>query len=216
MIEQDAQEYREQPVDPEARTGELADERRTQILEAALRVFADKGLHDARMEDIATTAGISKGAVYLYYKSKDAVIESLLRSMFTLEMRGMRAMFKGDDLAGERLMRLTRAFAADFDRFIVAQPLMLEFYALAARRRSVRGFLTGALDEMRGEFAALIRQGVEQGEFRATTNPDEVAMTVIALLEGIALIMTMAPHAISWREQAEVSMQILLAGLRVG
>ena len=85
MAEQDSRsteqpEQTAQSTQAEMRTGDLADERRTQILEAALTVFAREGLHDARMEDIATTAGISKGAVYLYYKSKDAVIEALLRN----------------------------------------------------------------------------------------------------------------------------------------
>ncbi|MEO7003356.1 MAG: TetR/AcrR family transcriptional regulator [Ktedonobacterales bacterium] len=214
MAEQEQSEpFAERSADPQERTGDLADERRSQILEAALTVFADKGLHDARMEDIASKAGVSKGLVYLYYKSKDAVIEALLRSLFTLELHNIQAMLKGTDSIGERLLRITRTFATEFDRFVVAQPLMLEFYALAARHRSVREFMTGALEEIRGLFAELIRQGVEQGEFRATTNPDEAAMTVIALLEGIALIITMAPHAISWREQADASMQLLVAGL---
>lgn len=199
---------------PETRTGELAEERRNQILEAALAVFAREGLHDARMEDIAKKAGLSKGALYLYYNSKDAVIEALLRSLITLELRGLRPVFTGDGPVGERLLRITRVFTEEFARFLIAQPLMFEFYALAARRRSLRDFLTAALDEYRSQLAALIRQGIERDEFRATVNPDEAAMALIALYEGIALIATMTSQAAWWREYAEGSVRLLLAGLR--
>ncbi|HRF98628.1 MAG TPA: helix-turn-helix domain-containing protein, partial [Aggregatilineales bacterium] len=58
-------------------------ERQTQILEAARQIFAEKGLSDARMEDIASACGLSKGTVYLYYKNKDDLIEGLLQSLFS-------------------------------------------------------------------------------------------------------------------------------------
>lgn len=201
---------------PETRTGELAEERRNQILEAALTVFAREGLHEARMEDIARKAGLSKGALYLYYNSKDAVIEALLRSLFTLELRGLRSALDGNGPVGERLLQITRALTSEFARLLMAQPLMLEFYALAARRRSVREFMAEALDQYRCQFAALVLQGVERGEFRATINPDEAAMALIALYEGIALMATMTSQAALWGQYAEGSMQLLLAGLRAG
>lgn len=201
---------------PETRTGELAEERRNQILEAALTVFAREGLHEARMEDIARKAGLSKGALYLYYNSKDAVIEALLRSIFTLELRGLRSLLDDNGPVGERLLQITRVFSNEFARLLMAQPLMLEFYALAARRRSVREFMAEALDQYRRQFAALVQQGVERGEFRATINPDEAAMALIALYEGIMLMATMTSQAALWHQYAEGSMQLLLAGLRAG
>ena len=55
--------------------------RPTELLDAALSVFAEKGFAAARMEDIATRAGAAKGTIYLYFPSKEAVFEALVRTL---------------------------------------------------------------------------------------------------------------------------------------
>jgi AcrR family transcriptional regulator len=52
--------------------------RRNQILDAALEVFVDKGLDMATVDEIAQAAGISKGTIYLYFKSKDEIFDTIL------------------------------------------------------------------------------------------------------------------------------------------
>ncbi|RMH37236.1 MAG: TetR/AcrR family transcriptional regulator, partial [Deltaproteobacteria bacterium] len=54
------------------------DQRRRQILDAAKRVFADKGFHQASINDIIAAAGIARGTFYLYFPGKDAVFEAVL------------------------------------------------------------------------------------------------------------------------------------------
>jgi AcrR family transcriptional regulator len=61
---------------------DVSEERKNQILEAAIAVFARLGFDQSRMEDIAGQAGLSKGALYLYYKSKDAIVAALLTYFF--------------------------------------------------------------------------------------------------------------------------------------
>ncbi len=56
---------------------ELKEERRRVILEAALHVFANRGFDKATVDEVAERAGISKGAIYLYYKNKEALFFSL-------------------------------------------------------------------------------------------------------------------------------------------
>src|SRR6478735_5344216 len=57
------------------------DTRPAELLDAALDVFAEKGFADARMEDIAARAGAAKGTLYLYFASKEAVFEALVRTL---------------------------------------------------------------------------------------------------------------------------------------
>ena len=57
------------------------DTRPAELLDAALDVFAEKGFAAARMEDIAARAGAAKGTLYLYFPSKEAVFEALVRSL---------------------------------------------------------------------------------------------------------------------------------------
>lgn len=78
-----------------ARHEEHAQARRDAILEAALRVFAELGFSAARMEQVAAAAGVSKAALYLYFPSKDALLQSVLERYSLLpEMPAMVAALK--------------------------------------------------------------------------------------------------------------------------
>src|SRR3954471_8755167 len=56
-----------------------AEARPDEVLDAALALFVEKGFSATRVEDIATAAGLSKGAVYLYFPSKEAILEGLVK-----------------------------------------------------------------------------------------------------------------------------------------
>jgi len=56
-----------------------AEARPDEVLDAALDLFVEKGFQNTRVEDIATRAGLSKGAVYLYFPSKEAILEGLVK-----------------------------------------------------------------------------------------------------------------------------------------
>ncbi|MFF2087011.1 TetR/AcrR family transcriptional regulator [Nocardia sp. NPDC058176] len=69
-------------------SAEHLERRREQILEAALRCFARKGFHETSMQDVFTESGLSAGAVYRYFTSKDEIIGALLgRTMLPLRNR---------------------------------------------------------------------------------------------------------------------------------
>ena len=61
-------------------------ERKNQILDTAAKVFARHGFHQARMDYIVQESGLSKGAIYWYFKSKDEIITALLERFFEPEM----------------------------------------------------------------------------------------------------------------------------------
>jgi AcrR family transcriptional regulator len=192
---------------------DLSEERQKQILDAAITEFARNGFHATRMEDIARSSGMSKGAVYLYYKSKDAIITALLRMLFSWELRGARAIMEGEGSAAERLLAITRMLADELERMTAAMPILVEFYAVAFRKPAVRDYLSQMYDEFRAPLAKLIQQGAERGEFRAV-EPDEVALTWIALMEGLTLLLIVSPRGLTWRKHAEIATQLLLDGLR--
>ena len=61
------------------------------IIEAAVKVFAEQGIGKARMDDIAQETGVSKGTLYLYFKSKDAIIRTV-----GAEFQGMSPLMRGE------------------------------------------------------------------------------------------------------------------------
>jgi hypothetical protein len=105
-------------------------------------------------------------------------------------------------------------FANELDRLVVAMPIVLEFYAVAFRQPSVRAHLSQMYEQFRSPLAMLIQQGIGDGEFRPV-EPDDVALTWIALIEGLTLLWAMNPRRIPWRTQAEGAVSLLLEGLRV-
>ena len=191
---------------------DLGEERRAQILEAALEVFARQGFHEARMDDIAQASGLSKGALYLYYKSKDAIIGALLRSIFNILLSRARVIEREDGTVRERIMRITDRFAEEIDRFTPALPVMLEFYAVAARDRMVRGYLGEMYDDYAATLTHVMAQGIERGEFQSD-NPKSLALALIALWEGMTLLWAMTPDRIVWREQATFATERFLDGV---
>ncbi|HEX8727872.1 MAG TPA: TetR/AcrR family transcriptional regulator [Ktedonobacterales bacterium] len=193
---------------------DVSEERRAQILEAALEVFARQGFHDARMDDIAQASGLSKGALYLYYKSKDAIIGALMRTVFSVVIRGVRSIEESDQPARERILLTTARFADELERFAGALPVMLEFYAVAARDRTVRLYLREMYEDYTASLARVIEQGMARGEFRVGDDAVGRATALIGLWEGITLMWAMAPEAIHWREQATLATVTLLDGLR--
>ena len=81
------------------------EERRRQILDAAVRAFAKKGYHAWRVSDIAEEAGVAYGLVYHYFESKDAVLEAVFREMWGMMVGAINAVQELDDSPREQLRK---------------------------------------------------------------------------------------------------------------
>src|SRR4051812_30060941 len=172
------------------------DARPAELLEAALEVFAEKGFAATRMEDIAARAGTSKGAIYLYFPSKQAVFEALVRSAIIPNIERAEAIAASH--AGpvaplfRRLLALFAGVLADarlvhFPRLIVGEagnfPELAHFYK------------TAVIDRGLALIAAMHRRGVERGEVRPQDS-DAVARLVVAPVLLLADWRTVfAPHS---------------------
>ncbi len=194
---------------------DVSEERRSQILEAASAVFARLGFHQARMDDIAQEAGLSKGALYLYYNSKDAIIAALLRFFFDRELGMLRRLLQAgsEQSAREQLLMVNRRMGEAMKWMEAMRPIAFEFYAIAARQKNVRQFLKEYFKEYRELLAVLIQRGVESGEFKPL-DAQSVAITVAALYEGLVLLWMVDPQAVQWEKASEESLRLLLGGLQ--
>ncbi len=190
----------------------LKENRRAQILEAALRVFARLGFHRARMDDIAREAGLSKGALYWYFEGKDALIAALLDRFYDWEMRDLGRALEEEGPVVERLRRFTERLADQAERLSPLLPIAYEFYAVAARQAWVREALRGYFDRYREGMAALLRAGVEQGELRPDLDPEAEAVVLLALYEGLFLLWTVDPEGVDWRTLARRGLETWLTG----
>lgn len=190
----------------------LPEERITQILDAALRVFAREGFAKARMETIAEEAGLSKGTLYLYFDSKDALITALLERFFATELQDFQLLLATDAPAADRLLFLAQHLAAEVEAMSTQMSISFEFYAVAARQESVREFLRAYFHQYTDLIEALIQQGIDRGEFRQTPTR-EAALTLVALFEGLNLLHVVDPEAIHFQLQAEAAVRLIINGL---
>ncbi len=189
-------------------------QRRIQIIEAAQNVFARLGFHKARMDDIAQEAGVSKGTLYWYYKSKDALITAILERIFSLEMRYLEKTLATGGPAAERLRHLGQESVHHVLRLDFLAPIALEFYALAARNQAVRNALRGYYTAYRQTLARLVQEGVEAGEFETGTRADAVSQTLIAAFEGHVLLWVVDPENTRLDEDVRTTFETVISSIQ--
>ena len=158
---------------------DVSEERKEQILEAATEVFIRAGFHKARMDDIAKQAGLSKGALYWYFDSKDAIIQAILDRMFGREYEKLAAFVEADIPAMEKMESFLEFAVSDIVRMEPLMPIMYEFWALLLREKRVKEVLGGYYTGFFDLFRPIIQQGIDSGEFREV-DPEDVVVVVIA------------------------------------
>lgn len=150
-----------------------------EILDAALAVFGERGFDAARMEDIAGRAGVSKGAVYLYFDSKEAVLEGLIEREVAPVAARLRALAQqggADPAAALRLIVNTATQLTQAPAFAATPRVVL---SVAARFPEIgRHYRERVVDIGLGAVESLIARGVENGAFR-TIDPAAAARMVM-------------------------------------
>lgn len=166
---------------------ELAETRREQILEAATSVFARLGVHTARMDDITEEAGLSKGAVYWYFKSKDEIIKSILEMYLSRELHELHDLVRRSDSVEDRLMLMVDHLITELEQYESVMPMAYEFYALSTRESDIRKSLDAFFQRFIKIYEDMITQGIKRGEMKKV-DPQETAVSILALLEGLTLL----------------------------
>jgi AcrR family transcriptional regulator len=193
---------------------DVSEERRSQIIESAIKVFAREGFANTRMDDVAAESGLSKGLLYFYFKSKEEIISAIADLLFGSELRKMQTQIDEAQTAREGLERFTEAFIADLREMLKITPLFYEFYALAFRNATVRQLLAAYLRQFIMMIEPLVQRGIDHGEL-APGNARQITLTIGAALEGTLLLWTYDPDMVPVEEQLRASLTLLLKGLMV-
>jgi len=163
------------------------DARPTELLDAALSVFFEKGFAAARLDDIATRAGVSKGTVYLYFNSKEDVFEALVRAIPQANVEQVRAVAADTSVPAdqllERVMRFVGSMLHDermmkFPRLIIAEAGNFSRLAETYKREVIaRGVAI---------LSAIVERGIIEGHFREV-DAKRAAYAALAPLLFVAL-----------------------------
>lgn len=166
-----------------------AEARPDEVLDAALELFMEKGFAATRVDDIAKRAGLSKGAVYLYFPSKEAVLEALVRrSIIPIADSALEALrnYEGDPriIISMVIKMVGHRFS---DPRIVAIPKVV-FREVLGFPHLAEMYRVEVLDKVIPVVAGLIRRGVEQGYLRQV-DPE---LTIRSIIGPLMLHLVMA------------------------
>lgn len=187
-------------------------ERIPQILGAARDVFGRSGLSDARMDDIAVEAGLSKATIYLYFKNKDALIAALLTSFLDEAQSGLQIMAQDTRPSGAVIADWITQTTSVLTVNAAYAHLGFEFLALASRDTSIKAALRDHFVAYHELISTLIVRGIETGEF-ATIEPAEVAKSIIAMCEGMHLIWLTSPETVDLQNDTLAAFRTILAAI---
>ncbi len=163
-------------------------DRRGAIVAAAEKIFHAHGYAATTMEAVAAAAGVAKGSLYNYFRSKQELFTQLFTETIAADEAEVERLVTEPIPADEKLQRLVDNVFVQLERYTAIGALVLEFWATAARQQH-KGELAEMFEQMfsrwRRRIAAIVTQGIESGLFRAEIDPDVAASLIVAVVDGI-------------------------------
>jgi AcrR family transcriptional regulator len=192
-------------------TQQRSEETRANILDAAVRHFALSGYDAASVDDICAEAGVSKGAFYHHFPTKQAVFLALLEGWLKTIDAGLES-FRASTIP-ETFVKMTRLLPVIFAAADERMPMFLEFWTQASRDETVWGATIAPYRHYRDHFAKLVEDGIAEGSLKEDVDPEAAGQVILSLAVGLFLQGVLDPHGADWQKVGEESMKILMNGL---
>lgn len=156
-------------------------DKRRQILDAAVHVFARQGFHTCRVSDIADEAGVAYGLVYHYFDSKDEILDTLFSERWQVLLDVIAEIERGDDPVREQL----RAIVSFIVDSYVHDPDLMKVIIVEVTR-AANTFGRTHLREIREAYdgiARIVERAQQQGALRSDISPQFAAMAFYGAIE---------------------------------
>jgi TetR/AcrR family fatty acid metabolism transcriptional regulator len=186
-------------------------DKRDALLRAAIETFAETGFFNAQVADVARTAGVAAGTVYLYFRGKN----DLLISIFENTMRDAIAAGR-QSIAGieDPLARLRAIARLHLDRMSRDRALAVVFQVeLRQSTKFMERFSTTHLREYLGIIRDVIADGQAAGVFRADVNPTLASKLLFGMLDEMATNWILSRRRYSLVSQADAIVDLFVRGV---
>jgi AcrR family transcriptional regulator len=185
-------------------------ETRTKIIGSAIKLFSKRGYNKASVDDICAEAGISKGAFYHHFESKQALFLALLDSWLQAIDTAIEA--SKDKTAPETFTQMTGAFPYIFETAGEGLPMFLEFWLQASRDKKIWEASIAPYRRYHKYFTSLIKKGVEEGSF-VEVDPELASRMIVSTAMGLFLQSLLDPKGAKWEKVARESTNLLVNSL---
>lgn len=171
---------------------------RARLLDAAARVYSARGFAGATLDDVAEEAGLTKGAVYGHFGSKENLLFALLEEYLAAELAEQVALFDRDETTWKRPYAGSDRWMEELEERPDAFRLLVEFWLAAGRDEQLRQRFAGGFEALRQTFAGF---GAESASDAGIGMPAEasrhVANTFLGLSIGLAMLRLVDPGNVS-------------------
>ena len=192
----------------QANNAGTADQRREQMLRAALEVIAERGYPESRIADVAERAGTSPALVIYYFKTKDQLLTEALRyAEDTWYEAGTRRMAAIPSAAGRLEELVAMNFLPEADTYPNTSWLLwLDLWAQSVRLPEVASVRQKFDERWRETITAVVRAGQEAGEF-GPVDADDFGLALSALLDGLAIQVALQDPSVGPARAFELGMR---------
>jgi AcrR family transcriptional regulator len=166
-----------------SRAAAAADKRR-QILDAAISVFATRGFHACRVSDVADEAGVAYGLVYHYFGSKEEILNTLFSERWQIMLDAIAEVDKQQEIPAREKLYLVASFIIDSYRH---EPDLMKVIIVEVTRaaNSFGAAHLGKITEAYGLIQGVVETAQQSGEFRTGIPAEFAAATFYGALEQV-------------------------------
>ena len=191
------------------------EDRPREITEAAFHVFAEKGYAAARVEEVAKQAGISKGLMYLYFKTKEELFKAVIKSVVIRRIDSLLVAVAETELSSEDFIR---GPLSDFLKRVPGSPVAVVIRLLITEGHRhpdlVDYYWENVVSKGLGAISRFVERGVERGEFRQTDVAKLPQLFLAPVMLSMIWKIVFAKRALDTDCLIETQIELILAHIR--
>lgn len=191
------------------------EDRPQEITEAAFAAFAEKGFTATRVEEVARRAGVSKGLLYLYFKTKEELFKAVIRSVVTPRLDALTRTLDSPDSSAEAIIR---GPVLDFMKRVPGSPVSVVIRLMISEAPKHPDLMDYYWDNVasRGLLALrqLLQRGVANGEFRESAVNELPQLFVAPVMMSIVWGIVFADRSLDTDKLIETHVDMILAYIR--
>jgi AcrR family transcriptional regulator len=193
---------------------EYKENTRDKILDSAKRLFEQKGYHETSMDEIVNTSGMSKGAIYGYFDSKEALFESLQEKEYAELLERAERLLTAEGTAQSKLEKVADVYFLSHDEPSRDQCRMsLQFSAASLNMSPVQGKVENQFVRIHALLSTILKEGIRNGEFRKGIDTDSIASLLFSTFKGLTVLWATTGAEIDWKRVREALVKLTLDGI---